>query len=117
MNKHHWRTITTFIIIFLSIVCGYFTVKLVWIETYDSDTHNCKDMSYQLAPLFHYLGFNASVVYGNPLDNGSEGHAWISLNGIYFDATSLWFNNENEYKVVYVDSYPYDNMKWEAASK
>lgn len=79
-------------------------------------------MSYTLAPVFHSLGINTSIVYGTPIDyknltlsqieheiqtNHTVGHCWLSLNGMYFDATTLTFSSEREFHAYFVDTYPY----------
>jgi len=78
-----------------------------WRSTYDSESNNCVDMSYRLAPVFHGLGFDTKIMYGASNDS-SVAHCWLSVNGLYFDATSLWFNDEAGYPVImFVDKYPF----------
>jgi hypothetical protein len=86
----------------------YIVVAVYWNSLYDEDTFNCVDMSYEIAPLFHLIGFDTKIVYGS---NNKIGHCWISLNGFYFDSTVLAFHDEKEYPSIdYIDEYPYDNM-------
>ena len=90
----------------LAVLSAYYvSVMIWWNNQYDRESFNCVDMSYRLAPLFHNLGFDTEIVYGN---NDEVGHCWLSLDGVYFDATVLWFNDESDYpNVTFVDRYPF----------
>lgn len=82
-------------------------VRSWWMDQYDSVSFNCVDMSYVLAPVFRHFGFDTRIVHGWTCDNGT-GHCWLSLNGVYFDAVSLWFDDESEYtRITYVDRFPW----------
>ena len=99
--KNKW----IFIICLLSLVVNlYFVTRIWWTNKYDVDDFNCVDMSYSLAPYFHFLGVDTQVIYGS---NNETAHCWLCLDGLYFDATSLWFNTESSYHVNFVDHYPY----------
>lgn len=103
-RKKFWRIIICVFFITL-ILITYFSIKIWWMSKYNRETFNCKDMSYELVPYFHWIGLDAKVIYGN---NSESSHAWLSLNGAYFDATTLWFNNEKKYPHInFVDNYPY----------
>ena len=114
LSNRKYKTLIAIFSSILIICCSYLVLMFWWRSTYNIDNNNCVDMSYKIAPVFHRMGFNTTVIYGY---NNQSAHAWISINGIYFDATTLWFNNEKDYKVSYVDSYPYDSMKGDAANK
>ncbi|HUT00307.1 MAG TPA: hypothetical protein VMY59_08330 [Candidatus Thermoplasmatota archaeon] len=88
----------------------YFCVKNYWMSLYDKEDFNCVEMSFIVATCFRKIGFDAKVIYGNNNETGDKwlGHAWVSINDIYFDATSLWFNDESEYPIItFIDSYPW----------
>ena len=98
------NTALKFLVPFLVILVCYIGVRIWWTGQYDSEDFNCADMSRSLAPVFQDLGFDTKIIYGI---NNDSAHCWLSLNGLYFDATSLWFNDENEYKVNFIDSPPF----------
>lgn len=94
-----------FLLITLITTSIYLGAQLSWKLAYDKDKFNCVDMSYKLAPYFHKIGLDTKIIYGS---NNDTGHCWLSLNGYYFDATSLWFNDEKKYpNIDFIDSYPY----------
>ena len=98
-----------FLLVILSVSLlanGYFFVRTYWYSLYDEKDFNCKDMSYVVAPVLRSFGYDTKVIYGS--NNDSEGHAWVSINGIYFDAVSLWFSDQSKYTSIdFVDSYPW----------
>jgi hypothetical protein len=102
--KDKSRTLLALLFMFSVLINIYFFTRVWWESRYDEDGFNCVGMSYSLAPLFHGLGLDTRVVYGS---NNESAHCWLSLNGLYFDATTLWFNSESEYRVDFVDRYPY----------
>ncbi len=89
---------------FLLIVSSYLGIHYWWRNQYNTESFNCVDMSYSLAPVFQKLGFDTKIIYGI---NDESAHCWLSINGVYFDATSLWFNNEKSYTVNFIDSPPW----------
>jgi hypothetical protein len=92
------------VILYLS----YFIFASWWMTLYDRQDFNCVDMSYEVAPFFHDLGFDTKIIYGS---GDVSLHCWVSINGIYFDATILFFDSESEYPTIdFVDSYPYGHL-------
>lgn len=87
----------------------YFTIVLSWSSSYDIENYNCVDMSYEVAPFFHSLGFDTKIIYGK---NDHAGHCWLSINGQYFESTRLMFKPNfmflSKYsRITFVDSYPF----------
>ena len=102
----HKKTAVAILIILIVLSSFILGVKAAWMFAYTRSKFNCVDMSYKFAPIFHNLGFDTKVIYGS---NNETAHCWLSINGVYWDATSLWFNNQEKYPSIdYVDSYPYD---------
>ena len=77
-------------------------VQYWWNGLYDAETFNCVKMSYVLAPICRVFGFDTKIVYGVN-DALHEGHCWLSLNGVYVDSTTLWFNGEEGYRVFSIE--------------
>jgi len=92
------------LLVVLALIGSYVSVGIWWGEKYNCNHFNCVDMSYCLAPVFRHVGFDTRVVYGS---NDESAHCWLSLNGLYFDATSLMFDSESGYVVDFIDSYPW----------
>jgi hypothetical protein len=103
--KEKYINLLLILFILSIIINGYFFSRTYWTSLYDEDDFNCVDMSYGLAPVFRHLGFDTKIIYGS---NSDDAHAWLSINGIYFDSTSLWFSDESKYTTIsFVDSYPW----------
>jgi hypothetical protein len=112
-TKHILPILTT-ILILSGTTLTYLTLATYWQTLYNKDNFNCRHMSYTLAPILHQLGFNTKIIYGN---NNHTAHVWLSINGIYFDSTTLMFNTEQQYpNIDFIDSYPWgywDELKKE----
>jgi hypothetical protein len=88
----------------LIMLFSYLLLTTWWISRYDKESFNCVDMSYRLAPIFRDIGFDTKIVYGS---NNDSAHCWLSLNGLFFDSTALFFSPEEQYVVDFIDSFPY----------
>ena len=84
------------------------TVFPDWHDNYDFGEFDCTEMSMFVTNYFKIHGFNAELHHGK---YKSKGHAWVTVNGIIVECTSLTIKENTEHYIESKNIKIYPTLK------
>jgi hypothetical protein len=101
------RPMRTFVVLLtiLFLCISFQVVANIWRNSYNEQTHDCRQMSYELGLCLQNLGIPVKIIYGeheNTQGNITEAHVWLLLaDHVQLDAVTLEIQDNMKYYFHY----------------